>query len=124
VDWNKPGLVVHGIDKASGKPNTTNVTAEDYNHTVYPINEAAIYNSGFTKLREVRLSYDVPASFAAKVRATQMNIAFVGRNLATWTKFPNYDPENSTSAGNGGQGYDMGAMPTTRSFGINFTITP
>jgi len=124
VDWNKPGLVVHGIDKASGKPNTTNVTAEDYNHTVYPINEAAIYNSGFTKLREVRLSYDVPSRFAAKVRATQMNIALVGRNLATWTKFPNYDPENSTSAGNGGQGYDMGAMPTTRSFGLNFTITP
>ena len=54
----------------------------------------------------------------------QLNIAFVGRNLLTWTDFPNYDPENSTNAGNGGQGYDMGAMPTTRSFGINLTIVP
>src|SRR5205814_515590 len=56
VDWNKPGIVVDGIDKATGKPNTINVTAEDFNHNIYPINEAGIYNTGFTKLREVRLS--------------------------------------------------------------------
>jgi hypothetical protein len=124
VDWNNPGLVVKGIDQATKQPNTTTVTAEDYNHTVYPINEAAIYTSGFTKLREVRLSWDVPSRYAAKFRAQQMTIAFVGRNLATWTSFPNYDPENATNGGNGGQGYDMGAMPTTRSFGFNFTITP
>jgi TonB-linked SusC/RagA family outer membrane protein len=124
LDWDKPGLVLDGIDKATGQPNTTRVTAEDYNHTVYPINEAGIFNTGFTKLREVRFSWDVPERFAARVRATQLNLAFVGRNLLTWTDFPNYDPENSTSAGNGGQGYDMGAMPTTRSFGINLTIVP
>ncbi|MGE5732498.1 MAG: hypothetical protein ACM37U_11180, partial [Gemmatimonas sp.] len=124
VDWDTPGLVLDGIDKATGKPNTTRVTAEDYNHTVYPINEAGIFNTGFTKLREVRFSWDVPERFAVKVRASQLNLAFVGRNLLTWTDFPNYDPENSTSAGNGGQGYDMGAMPTTRSFGINLTIVP
>ena len=123
-DWNKPGIVFDGIDKASGKPNTTNVTAEDFNHNVYPINEAGIYNTGFTKLRELRVSLDVPDRFAARVHATQLNIAFVGRNLITWTDFPNYDPENAANAGNGGQGYDMGAMPTTRSFGLNFTITP
>ena len=55
------------------------------------------------------------SSTPTKVRASQLNVAFVGRNLLTWTDFPNYDPENSTNAGNGGQGYDMGAMPTTRS---------
>jgi hypothetical protein len=124
ADWNKPGLVLKGIDKATGKENTTNVTAEDYNHTVYPITEAALYNSGFTKLREVRLSWDVPSRYLSRLHASTMNVAFVGRNLLTWTDFPNYDPENATNAGNGGQGYDMGAMPTTRSFGFNFTITP
>ena len=58
------------------------------------------------------------------LKLSQMNVAFVGRNLYTWTSFPNFDPENSTSAGNGGQGFDMGAVPTMRSFGINFTLTP
>jgi TonB-linked SusC/RagA family outer membrane protein len=124
VDWDKPGLVLDGIDRTTKQPNTIRVTAEDYNHTVYPIHEAAIYNTGFAKLREVRLSWDVPAKFSSKVRASQLNVAFIGRNLLTWTDFPNYDPENATNAGNGGQGYDMGAMPTTRSFGINLTIVP
>ena len=78
----------------------------------------------FVKLREVRLSWDAPASIANRLRSTQLNIAFIGRNLATWTDFPNYDPENASNAGNGGQGYDMGAMPTTRAFGINVTLTP
>jgi len=124
VDWDKPGLVVKGIDKTTRAVNTTVVTAEDYNHTVYPIHEAAIFNTGFTKLREVRLSWDVPSSMASRLRLSQLNLAFVGRNLLTWTDFPNYDPENSTSATNAGQGFDMGAMPTTRTFGLNFTITP
>lgn len=124
VDWDNPGLVVKGIDIATGQANTINVTAEDYNHTVYPINEAGIYPTGFTKLREVRLGWDIPPRFLTRVRASQANVAFVGRNLYTWTKFPNYDPENSTNAGNGGQGYDMGAMPTTRSVGISFSVIP
>jgi len=123
-DWDKPGLIIDGIDRTTGKPNTVRVTAEDYNHTVYPINEAGIFNTGFTKLREVRISWDVPRQYADKVRASTLNLSFVGRNLLTWTDFPNYDPENSTGAGNGSQGYDMGAMPTTRTFGFNITIVP
>jgi TonB-linked SusC/RagA family outer membrane protein len=124
IDWDNPGLIIDGIDKVTKQQNTTRVTAEDYNHTVYPINEAGIYNTGFVKLREVRLSWDAPARIANRVGTTQLNIAFIGRNLATWTDFPNYDPENASNAGNGGQGYDMGAMPTTRAFGINVTLTP
>ena len=124
VDWDNPGLVAKGIDKASGQPNTTRVTAEDWNHSVYPIHEAAIYSTGFAKLREVRLGWDVPASLTSRVKVSQLNIAFVGRNLATWTNFPNYDPENASNAGNGGQGFDMGALPTTRNFGFNVSITP
>jgi hypothetical protein len=124
VDWDDPGLIIDGIDRTTKQPNTVRVTAEDYNHTVYPINEAGILGTGFVKLREVRVSWDAPARIANRVGTTQLNIALIGRNLATWTDFPNYDPENAANAGNGGQGYDMGAMPTTRSFGVNVTLTP
>ena len=48
----------------------------------------------------------------------------VGRNLFTWTDYPNYDPENATNSGNGGQGFEMGSLPTTKSIGLNLTITP
>jgi hypothetical protein len=123
-DWNKPGIVVDGIDKATGKPNTINVTSEDYHHNAYPTFEDAIYNTGFVKLREVRFGWDVPGKLAGQLKLSALNVAVVGRNLATWTKFPNYDPENAANSGNAGQGFDMGALPTTRSIGINFVITP
>ena len=124
VDWDNPGVVAKGIDEATGQPNTINVTAEDLNHSQYPINAAAVYNTGFAKLREVRLSYSVPDAFAARLRLKRMDMALVGRNLFTWTSFPNFDPENSSNAGNGGKGFDMGALPTMRAVGLNFSITP
>jgi outer membrane receptor protein involved in Fe transport len=124
IDWNKPGLVVDGIDASTHQPNTTVVTAEDYGHNLYPTHEPAIFNTGFVKLREVQLSWNAPQRFARRVYASELNIGLVGRNLLTWTNFPNYDPENATNAGNGGQGFDMGAMPTTRSIGFNISVTP
>ncbi|MBI3504284.1 MAG: SusC/RagA family TonB-linked outer membrane protein [Proteobacteria bacterium] len=124
LDWNKPGYVAKGIDAATGKTNTVNVTREDYNHATYPMASFAIYNTGFAKLREMRLGYEVPSAYAAKLKLTQMSLALVGRNLFTWTSFPNYDPENAANAGNGGKGFDMGSMPTTRSIGLNISITP
>jgi len=124
IDWNKPGLVVEGIDAKTGQPNTTVVTAEDYGHNLYPTHEPAIFNTGFVKLREVQLNWNVPPRFARRVYMSELNVGVVGRNLLTWTSFPNYDPENATNAGNGGQGFDMGAMPTTRSIGFNISLTP
>lgn len=123
-DWNKPGIVVDGIDQATGKPNTTNVIAEDYFHNWFYTVEDGIYNTGFVKLRDMRLGWDVPGNLLSQLHVSALNISLVGRNLHTWTKFPNFDPENATSSGNTGQGFDYGALPTTRSFGINLTITP
>ncbi|MBM3289539.1 MAG: SusC/RagA family TonB-linked outer membrane protein, partial [Candidatus Hydrogenedentes bacterium] len=123
-DWNKPGIVVDGIDVATGKPNTVNVTSEDYHHNWFYSIEDGIYNTGFVKLRDLRLGWDVPSKYLTGLRLSALNVALIGRNLYTWTDFPNYDPENSTSSGNGGQGFDFGALPTTKSIGINFTITP
>ena len=124
VDWDNPGVVAKGIDEATGLANTVSVTAEDLNHSVYPINAAGIYSTGFAKLREVRLNYAVSSTLASRLNLREMNVALVGRNLFTWTSFPNYDPENSSNAGNGGKGFDMGALPTMRSIGLNVTITP
>ncbi len=124
TDWNKPGVVVDGIDATTGKANTETVTAEDYHHNIYPVVEDAIYNTGFVKLREMRLGWDVPGAMLEGLHLKALNVALVGRNLRTWSKFPNYDPENASSSGNGAQGFDMGALPTTRSIGLNITITP
>ena len=52
-----------------------------------------INNSGYTKLREVSLSYTLPA---INTRFTSFNravITLAGRNLATWTDYPGLEPE-------------------------------
>ena len=124
VDWDKPGLIIPGLSQTTGKANTVRTTAEDYRHSIYPVVEPYIYNSGFVKLRETRLSWEVPSRLSARANVSQLNLALVGRNLMTWTKYPNYDPENATNAGNGGQGFEMGSLPTTKSIGLNVSITP
>ncbi len=123
-DWDKPGIIVDGIDAGTKQPNTTRVTSEDYHHNFFASVEPGIYNTGFVKLRDMRFGWDVPAKYLTGLKLSALNVALIGRNLYTWTDFPNYDPENSTGSGNGGQGFDFGALPTTRSFGINVTITP
>lgn len=124
VDWDTPGLTLEGIDEATGLANTTVITAEDYRHSIYPVVEPYIFNSGFVKLRETRLSWEVPTRLLSRLRVAQMNVALVGRNLLMWTDYPNYDPENATNAGNAGQGFEMGSLPTNKSIGFNLTITP
>jgi hypothetical protein len=52
-----------------------------------------------------------------------VNVAFVGRNLYTWTNVPNIDPEFAYSTGNL-QGMEFAALPNARSIGLNVRVTP
>ena len=123
VDWNNPGIVVKGIDQATGKPNTINVTAENYYQNLFENGEAFLYDDSYVKLREVRVGIDLPRGFTRSLRVSSANLAFVGRNLWTHTKVPNIDPEFAYTTGNY-QGAEFAALPTTRSLGFNLRITP
>ncbi len=123
VDWNNPGLVIKGIDDVTGKPNTVNVTSEEYYQNIFPVNEPYIYKDTYFKLRELRIGYDLPQSLAHKFNATAVNIAFIGSNLHTWTNVPNIDPEFAYTTGNA-QGIEYASIPSPRSFGISLRITP
>jgi TonB-linked SusC/RagA family outer membrane protein len=123
VDWNKPGVVVKGIDDVTGQPNTVNVTTEQYLQNIFPVNEPYIYDASYVKLREVRVGLDLPQRFAGMFNARAINLAVSGRNLHTWTKVPNIDPEFAFQSGNF-QGIEFAALPTARSIGINLRITP
>lgn len=124
VDWNNPGLVVKGIDTKTGKPNTVNVTAEQYyQDALFELHEAFIYKDTYTKLREVRAGFDLPQYVANRMYARAVNLSFVARNLYTWTNVPNIDPEFAYSTGNS-QGMEFAALPNARSVGFNVRITP
>lgn len=122
-DWDKPGVVISGIDVDTGQPNTTRVTSEQYFQSIYPSIEPYVYDASYTKLREVRVGFDLPSRFSNRLNFSAISIAVTGRNLKTWTKVPNIDPEFSYTTGNY-QGIEFAALPNPRSWGLSFRITP
>ncbi len=126
VDWNKPGLVVPGIDVATGKANTVTVDAETYyqciSYNCGQVIEDWIYDASYTKLRELTLTVDLPRSFASRINMSAITVGFTGRNLVTWTKVPNIDPEFSYQTGNN-QGIESMVLPNAKSWGFNVRIT-
>jgi hypothetical protein len=123
VDWNKPGVVVKGIDQATNQPNTVNVTSEQYFQGLWLINEAYTYDASYVKLREMRVGYALPPRLASRLYAQSASLSLVGRNLLTRKHVPNIDPEFAYSTGNF-QGIEFAQLPTNRSFGINVQLTP
>jgi hypothetical protein len=126
-DWNKPGIVVQGIDVDTGKPNTVNVDAETYYqcraYNCGQVIEDFIYDASYTKLRELTLTFDLPTSLASRFNTSAISLGLTGRNLKTWTKVPNIDPEFSYQTGNN-QGIEFAALPNARVWGFNVRITP
>lgn len=68
----------------------------------------------FVRLQDVSLSYNVPSGFLGKYGVSMIRIYASGKNLATWTDWPGWDPETNTRITRGGR-------PVTRSytFGLN-----
>jgi TonB-linked SusC/RagA family outer membrane protein len=124
VDWNNPGIVVKGIDANTGQPNTTNITSEEYYQSLFEINQMFIYNASWTKLRELRLAYTLSPSQAHHLWAQSVDLALVGRNLITWKKVPNIDPEFAYSSATSGLGMEFANLPNAISWGVSVRIVP
>jgi len=123
-DWNDPGVVVEGIDVATGQPNTTAITAEEYYHGLFGYTERYVYDASYVKFRELRVSYNLPERVASRfLGASAASIALTGRNLKMWTRVPNIDPEFAYSSRND-QGIEVNMSPNPRSIGINLRIVP
>jgi TonB-linked SusC/RagA family outer membrane protein len=123
-DWNSPGIVVPGVNVNTGQPNTVNITAERYFHGLFGFTENYVYDAGYVKLRELRLSYALPGNWANRILgARAASISLTGRNLVTWKDVPNIDPEFAYSSRND-QGIEVNMSPNPRSFGMNLRLVP
>lgn len=76
-----------------------------------------INDASYTKLREVSLSYNLPAAFANSLGAARAAISISGRNLRTWTSYKGLEPEASFQGGTRGFGqWEQDVTPQLRSF--------
>lgn len=85
-----------------------------------------VMDASAIRLREVRLGYSVPQEWLERTPFGSASIAITGRNL--WYEaynFPadlNYDPEVSSSNGNG-TGINFSTVPTTKRYGVNLRFS-
>jgi TonB-linked SusC/RagA family outer membrane protein len=76
-----------------------------------------INDASYTKLREISLSYNLPASFATRLGAARASVSIAGRNLHTWTNYKGLEPEASFQGGTRGFGqWEQDVTPQLRSF--------
>lgn len=79
-----------------------------------------IEDGSFVKLRELTLSYELPATLSGRVfggRARSARLELSGRNLRTWTDYTGLDPEVSNFGNtNTVRNQDLAPFPPTRSY--------
>ena len=114
-------------DNGGALVNGQRIPAEAYYKTIGGNGASALgayYTYSMTNIRlgEVTLGYDIPVQKWQKV-IKNLNVSFVGRNLAMlYCKAP-FDPEVASGAGNYATGIDYFSMPSTRNLGFSVKVT-
>ena len=130
------GLVVEGVNVITGadgsKTYQVNKTVTEsinkyYTSYVWPRDNAEenIFKTDFLKLKEIRLDYTLPAKICRKTKAIQAaSFGVYATNVFCITNFPQYDPEAGALVGtNVYSGIEAGALPLTRTYGMNLKLS-
>lgn len=117
------GVILEGVQE-DGTKNTIRVPVNDYSvfgYTGHP-NSEFVYDASYVKLREVVLSYSLPAKWLQKTFIYAASISIVGSNLwIIYKNIPDADPEASQSSGNI-QGWQSGTLPSIRKIGASINL--
>ncbi len=117
----KLGPVIDGVQTYI--PNDTYVNPQLYWKTFEENSpEPFILDASYIKLREMSLSWTLPARWTNKLRIESIALSAYGRNLAIlYSKLKNIDPESTYNNGNG-KGFEYGSLPSRRTFGFGLNI--
>lgn len=85
------------------------------------INEFAVSDASWTRLRELSLSYSLEDKWVKQAGLSSINLSITGRNLALWSKIKGIDPDVSQFGSSLAKGVDYFTNPSSKSivFGIN-----
>jgi TonB-linked SusC/RagA family outer membrane protein len=130
------GLAVHttatGVDLASTAAPVANTNVVMENSEAWRLgigsgfqgpSEYYVEETGWTRLREVTLSYDLPKSVLQSIHMKGLGVYFTGRNLWLDTKYSGVDPETSLVGASNAQGMDYFNMPGTKSYTFGLKVS-
>jgi hypothetical protein len=101
-------------------PNATKTYLQDYISRVHGIPEPNMMSKTYLKLREVVVTYELPAGLVKKSPFKKATVSLVGRNLMYWmpdSKFKDVDIDQYPGESSIGL-----QTPTTRSYGFNLNF--
>ena len=88
-------------------------------------NTSVLFNSSYVRIKNVNLTYNFDKTLASRIGFAGLAVYFNVTNLATFTDYPGYDPEASSSGSDLTQpGIDYNAYPLARTFtfGVNLSF--
>jgi len=81
-----------------------------------------IQDAGFTRIRQVSLTYQLPKVLIQKIHFTNLSLTIFANNLHVWTKYDGVDPETSLTGPANAQGLDYFNNPGTKSYGVRLNL--
>jgi TonB-linked SusC/RagA family outer membrane protein len=123
-----PGVMFDGDGNLV--PNTVSVPTRDYFYAYYGNGfnrdniEAATYDATYFKLRELRLTYQLPAALVQRWGIQGASVSLLGRNLLLFSDVPSIDPETySIRNGRFVNGFESTQLPSVRSMGFSLNLS-
>jgi TonB-dependent SusC/RagA subfamily outer membrane receptor len=120
-------LILPG-ENSEGAENTVQGYAGDYFFAGYfGADEGSVFDATVVRLREISLSYSIPASLLENLPFGSISLRIAGENLWYYApNFPvgvNFDPEVSSLGVGNGRGFDFLTGPTTKKYGATISLT-
>jgi len=85
--------------------------------------EPYLVDGSFTKVREVNLSYQLPARMVSRIRGAQSGkISLSGRNLFIFSGYNGFDPEVNNGGNFVVRFVDLAPFPPSRSFWLSLDL--
>ena len=120
------GMIFEDAVYEDGSPNESYLYANQWGGYWYygwSPDARYVFDASYVKLREVSLTYSLPASILGDTFIRGVDLSLVGRNLWIIHKnTPTFDPEFAFTAGNQ-QGIENSAYPTVRTLGVNVKLS-
>ncbi|MGL2994222.1 SusC/RagA family TonB-linked outer membrane protein [Flavobacterium sp. TSSA_36] len=122
------GVVGNGVKSDGNGGYVTNdvvVSAKEFNQNSFgnTIEESAIFDATYVKLRNVSIGYTFPKKLFKGTGIEDFKFSLIATNLAIlYKKAPHIDPETGFSSDNGEQGQEFGQIPSTRNVGFNINV--
>lgn len=81
-----------------------------------------VYNASYIKLKNVSLTYKLPAVVLNKIKTRNLEVYLSSQNLFMITKYPGYDPEVSNGFNAITQGLEMGVIPNAKTYTVGLRL--